>query len=34
MLLVDDDCSEELDLSFWGLDAGNTGAEMAALAEI
>lgn len=33
-LLVDDDCSEGLDLSCWGLDAGNAGAEMAALAEI
>ncbi len=33
-LLVDDDCSEGLDLSCWGLDAGNAGVEMAALAEI
>lgn len=33
-LLVDDDCSEGLDLSCWGLDAGNAGVEMAVLAEI
>lgn len=33
-LLVDDDCSEGLDLSCWGLDAGRAGAELAALAEI
>lgn len=33
-LLVDDDCSEGLDSSCWGLDAGNAGVELAALAEI
>lgn len=33
-LLVDDDCSEGLDLFLWGLDAGSAGAELAELAEI
>lgn len=33
-LLGEDDCSEGWDLSCWGLDAGNAGVEMAALAEI
>lgn len=36
-VLVDDDCSSKmgsLDLSTWGLDAGNAGAALAALAEM
>lgn len=36
-MLVDDDCSSKmgsLDLSTWGLDAGNAGAALAALAEM
>lgn len=36
-VLLDDDCSSKmgsLDLSTWGLDAGNAGAALAALAEM